>query len=84
VTNPRLAAVASAGLAAVAIGVATPAFAASATTPPAANSQSGQGTVALPLGAPVALYPQDEIVGGDDPYTPFGTDPDGAYGVWPE
>jgi hypothetical protein len=83
-TNPPLAAIASAGLAAVAIGLATPALAAPAPAPPAANGHSGQGTVALPLGAPVALYPQGEIVGGADPYTPFGTDPAGAYGVWPE
>ena len=66
--------IASTGLAAMAIGLATPAL--------AADSASGQGTVALPPGGPVAVFPQDQIIGGADPYTPFGTNPDVPYGVW--
>jgi hypothetical protein len=58
------------GLAALAIGLATPALAAndaasiaiaaqsSAATTGAPSSQSGKGTVALPPGGPVASYPQ--------------------------
>jgi hypothetical protein len=86
--------IASAGLAGLAIGLATPALAADrdvaavaiAAAPSTAgagpNSASGQGTVALPPGGPIAVFPQDQIIGGADPYTPFGTNPDVPYGVW--
>jgi hypothetical protein len=60
--------VASTGLAALAIGLATPALA--------------DGTVALPPGGPNVVYAQDQNVGGANPYTPFGTDPGVPYGVW--
>ena len=82
------------GLAALAIGLATPALAAddaasvavatqsSAATTSAPSSQSGQGTVALPPGGPVASHPQDQSTGGANPYTPFGTNPYVPYGVW--
>ena len=88
------AAIASTGLAALAIGLATAAFAAddapsvavaaqsSAATTSAPSSQSGQGTVAVPPGGPVAIYPQDQSTGGANPYTPFGTNPYVPYGVW--
>ncbi len=84
----------SSGLGALAIGLATPALAAddaasvaiatqsSASTTTAPTSPSGQGTVALPAGGPVANYPQDQSTGGANPYTPFGTNPYVPYGVW--
>jgi hypothetical protein len=59
------------GLAAVAIGLATPALAA-----------DEEGTVALPPGGPVAIYPQLQSIGGANPYTPYGTNPYVPYGVW--
>jgi hypothetical protein len=62
------AAMASAGLAAAAIGLATPALA--------------DGTVALPPGGPNIVYHQDQSVGGANPYTPFGTNPYVPFGVW--
>ena len=82
------------GLAALAIGLATPALAAddaasvavatqsSAATASAPSSQSGEGTVALPPGGPVAIYPQLQSIGGANPYTPFGPNPYVPYGVW--
>ena len=82
------------GLAVLAIGSATPALAAddaasiavatqsSAATAIAPSSQSGEGTVALPPGGPVAIYPQLQSIGGANPYTPFGTNPHVPYGVW--
>ena len=57
------------GLAAVATALATPAVA-------------QDGTVALPPGGPVAIYPVDQGIGGANPYTPFGTNPYVPYGVW--
>jgi hypothetical protein len=62
-------AAASSGLAALAIGLAAP-------------SLADDGTVALPPGGPVAIYPQDQVTGGANPYTPFGTNPNVPYGVW--
>ena len=82
------------GLAALAIGLATAALAAddaasiavatqsSAATASAPSSQSGEGTVALPPGGPVAIYPQHQSIGGANPYTPYGTNPYVPYGVW--
>ncbi|HZA08432.1 hypothetical protein [Mycobacterium sp.] len=64
--------IASSVLAALAIGLAAPALA----------SDGGPGTVALPPGGPIAVYPQDSSVGGANPYTPFGTDPYVPFGVW--
>jgi hypothetical protein len=61
---------ASSALAALAIGLAGPAL---------ANNTGG--TVALPPGGPVSVYPQTGL-GGANPYTPFGTDPYVPYGVW--
>jgi hypothetical protein len=46
------------------------------------NSQGETGTVALPPGGAAAIYPQDSVVGGANPYTPFGPDPCVPYGVW--
>ena len=48
----------------------------------AATTGSGQGTVALPPGGPIAVYPQDQAIGGADPLVPFGTDPFVPYGTW--
>ena len=59
----------SSGLAALAIALATPALA-------------EDGSVALPPGGPVAIYPQEQSTGGANPYTPFGTNPYVPYGVW--
>jgi hypothetical protein len=82
------------GLAALAIGLAIPALAAddaasiavttqsSAATASAPSSHSGEGTVALPPGGPVAIYPQHQSIGGANPYTPFGPNPYVPYGVW--
>jgi hypothetical protein len=36
----------------------------------------------MPPGGPLAVYPKDQNVGGADPYTPYGTNPLGPYGVW--
>jgi len=38
------------------------------------------GTVALP--GPVPVYPQNTVLGGANPYVPFGTNPSVPYGVW--
>ena len=83
-------AVLAAALVLIALGTATAshaaddaasvAIASSATTAP--TSPSGQGTVALPPGGPVAIYPQDQNIGGANPYTPFGTNPYVPYGAW--
>jgi len=62
------AAIASTGLAALAIGLASPAIA--------------DGTVALPPGGPDIVYQQNQNIGGANPFTPFGTDPYVPYGVW--
>lgn len=62
------AALASSVLAAMAIGLAGTALA-----------DPGDGTVALPPGGPVGVYPQ---AGGTNPYTPFGVDPYVPFGVW--
>jgi hypothetical protein len=59
----------SSGLAALAIALGAPAVA-------------EDGTVALPPGGPVAIYPQDQSTGGANPYMPFGTNPYVPYGVW--
>jgi hypothetical protein len=40
------------------------------------------GSVAMPPGAPIAVYPKDQNVGGANPYTPYGTNPLAPYGVW--
>lgn len=55
-------------LAAVGIGLATPALA------------DNGGTVALP--GPVPVYAQDSFLGGANPYVPFGTNPMVPYGTW--
>jgi hypothetical protein len=61
----------SGALAALAIGLATPALA-----------DNGSGTVALPRGGPAAIYPQAQVIGGANPYTPFGSNPEVPFGVW--
>jgi hypothetical protein len=58
----------SAGLAALAIGLAAPALA--------------DGTVALPPGGPDVVYAQNQNTGGANPFTPFGPDPYVPFGVW--
>jgi hypothetical protein len=63
-----VAAIASVGFAAAAIGLANPALA--------------DGTVALPPGGPSIVYQQDQTVGGANPYTPFGSNPYVPFGVW--
>jgi hypothetical protein len=40
------------------------------------------GSVALPPGGPIAIYPQGQSIGGANPYTPFGTNPYVPHGVW--
>jgi len=52
-----------------------------ATAPLAAAGPDG-GTVALPPGGPADIYPQNQTVGGANPFVPFGTDPFVPYGVW--
>jgi hypothetical protein len=81
------------GLAALAIGLATPALAtddaasiavatqSSAATASAPSNQSADGTVGLPPGGPVAISPQLRSTGGANPYTPFGANPSVPYGV---
>jgi hypothetical protein len=56
-------------LAVLAIGFAAPAFAV-------------DGTVALPPGGPVAIYPGAQDTGGANPFTPFGTSPYVPWGAW--
>lgn len=63
-----LTAIASTALTAGAIGLATPALA------------DNNGTVALP--GPVAVYPRDSVLGGANPYLPYGTNPSVPYGTW--
>jgi hypothetical protein len=62
------AAIIGSGLAALAIGFATPALA--------------DGTIALPPGGPNVVYAQNQNTGGANPYTPFGPSPYVPYGVW--
>jgi len=50
--------------------------------PEVPSGGAGQGAVALPPGGPVAVLPQDQGIGGTDPYVPFGTDPYVPFGVW--
>ncbi len=40
------------------------------------------GTVVLPPGGPVSLYPRDQSVGGANPFVPYGPNPMVPYGVW--
>ena len=40
------------------------------------------GSVALPPGGPLEIYPQGQSTGGANPYTPFGTNPYVPHGVW--
>lgn len=70
------------GLAATVAIAAVPATAAADPTPVSSPSAPGRGTVALPPGGPVDTFPQDQTVGGADPFVPFGTDPFVPYGVW--
>ena len=63
------AAVVSSALAALFIGLASPA---------AADAGSGSN---LPPGP---VYPSTPPVGGANPYTPYGVDPYVPYGVWPQ
>ena len=56
--------VVSSALAALAIGLAGPALA-----------DGAVGSVALPPGGPVAVYPQTGPGSGANPYTPFGVVP---------
>jgi hypothetical protein len=47
------------------------------------NAVNGPGgAVAMPPGGPLAVYLEDQNVGGADPYTPYGTDPLVPNGVW--
>ncbi|MUL47291.1 hypothetical protein FZI85_21640 [Mycobacterium sp. CBMA293] len=66
--NITFAGLVSGALAVAAIGLATPALA------------DNSGTVALP--GPVPVYPQNAVLGGANPYVPFGTNPSVPYGVW--
>ncbi len=52
-----------------------------AATPSATADTADGGTVALPPGGPVAIYPQNQITSGANLYTPFGTDPEVPYGA---
>ena len=63
--------VVSSALAALAIGLAG-----------AGPGRRRSGSVALPPGGPIAVYPQTGPTGGANPYTPFGVDPYVPYGVW--
>lgn len=49
----------------VAIAVATPVTA-------TADAPGASGSVALPPGGPIAIYPQDQIIGGAKPLVPYG------------
>lgn len=59
---------AAGAMAAAAVGFAGPALA------------DHDGTVALP--GPVPVYPQESLLGGANPYVPFGTNPNVPFGVW--
>ena len=65
------ASIVSGALAALAIGLATPALA-----------DNNDGSVALPHGGPIAVYPGAQSVGGANPYTPFGPSPYVPDGAW--
>jgi hypothetical protein len=69
------------GVIAVAFAVA-PTAAGSPDPVPSNPVQGPGGAVAMPPGAPLAVYPEDQTVGGADPLTPFGADPLVPYGVW--
>jgi hypothetical protein len=70
-----------AGLAAVAaISAAPAAIAASTVVQPIPTPSTG--TEALPAGGPVNIIPGNQVIGGANPYVPFGPDPFVPYGVW--
>lgn len=48
----------------------------------AAPASATSGSVALPPGGPITVYPQDQPIGGANPLVPFGTDPFVPYGTW--
>lgn len=48
----------------------------------AIDGETGQGSVALPPGGPISIYPGGSDLGGANPYTPFGTSPYVPWGVW--
>jgi hypothetical protein len=60
------------------------------TSPPSPTTNAGaptgvpstSGSVALPPGGTITLYPRDQVIGGADPLVPFGTDPFVPYGTW--
>jgi hypothetical protein len=70
-TEITVATLVSSALAALAIGLAGPALA-----------DNTFGSVALPPGGPITVYPQTGPNSGANPYTPFGVDPYVPYGVW--
>ncbi len=64
-------------------GIATALVVSQPTPSPAASAEpANQGTVALPPGGPTSIYPQNQTIGGANPFVPFGTDPFVPYGVW--
>jgi hypothetical protein len=63
--------VAAGVLAALAVGLGSPALA-----------DDAGGSVSLAPGGPVAVYPITSNGGGTNPYTPYGVDPYVPYGVW--
>ena len=67
----------------LAIAVAATPTANASSDPTPTNPVPGPGgSVAMPPGGPLAVYPKDQNVGGADPYTPYDTNPLGSYGVW--
>ena len=66
----------------VALAAPAPAAAGGTTMVPLSQTDSQNGTVALPPGGPIAIYPGPGISGGANPYVPFGTNPYTPYGVW--
>jgi hypothetical protein len=70
-----------AGFAAV-VAISAAPSAASASTAVQPIPTPGAGTVALPPGGPADILPGNQILGGANPYVPFGPDPFVPYGVW--
>jgi hypothetical protein len=70
------------GAVAIAFG-SSPTADASPSIPTLTNPVPGPGgAVAMPPGGPLAVYLEDQNVGGADPFTPYGTNPLAPYGVW--
>ncbi|OKH85746.1 hypothetical protein EB75_15755 [Mycobacterium sp. ST-F2] len=72
----------SGALAVGAMGLAAPAPADKGSTVALPGPVPARPSAVPGLPGPVSVYPQYSVIGGADPYVPFGPDPSVPYGVW--